>query len=326
MEIFALSFSKKGRALCERLADVLLPEHTIKTDRKGLPLSDVCRRAFEEKMPLLFIGAMGIAVRSIAPFIEDKFLDPPVVVMDEEGQFCIPLLSGHLGGANELALFIAEKTGALPVITTATDVSGAFSVDLFAKENHLVIEDRKGIRRVSGKALEGKAISLCIKDYPPKEPVDVVISDDREDGAFGTVWLGYPKSEKRYVAGIGCKSGKTSEEIGTFVCEILEKHGIKKEELYALATIDIKANEPGLLALSKKWSIPLISFEPSALNRAQGEFSGSDFVKRVTGTDNVCERAAVLAAGPGAALVIKKCAFEGVTLAVCRRKLDNNSR
>lgn len=94
---------------------------------------------------LVFVGACGIAVRAIAPWITDKLHDSPVLVMDEQGQYVIPLLSGHVGGANELAVRLAGELGAVPVITTATDLHGSFAVDLFAKRNDLWIHNREGL-------------------------------------------------------------------------------------------------------------------------------------------------------------------------------------
>ena len=340
MRIRAISFTEEGRVLSERLRDLLPEDEVIPEYRKGLSgeggrsLHALCREAFEEKTALLFIGAMGICVRAIAPFVGDKLSDPPVVVMDERGQFCVPVLSGHMGGANELALRIAEAVEAVPVITTATDVQGAFSVDLFAKEHGLRIANREGIAKVSGKALEGKAITIAIKDYPPKEPVDVVITDGEGDGTPGTIALYAPGKMildapgtdelpvlgeapcAKYVVGVGCKKGKASEALRAFVLETLSAYAIDREDLFAIATIEAKKDEPAVMALSRKWKLPLIVFAAEVLKKAEGDFASSEFVARVVGVDNVCERAAVLAAGRGSKLIVRKQARDGMTVAV----------
>lgn len=112
---------------------------------------------------IVFVGAVGIAVRSIAPFIENKAKDPAVIVLDEEGMFCIPILAGHLGGANALALWIADAVGAVPVITTATDRKKRFAVDLFAKENDLEISDLKLAKEISAALLAGKRSRYVVR-------------------------------------------------------------------------------------------------------------------------------------------------------------------
>ena len=115
-----------------------LENNKVQTNSRGLSLSDWTRQQFAEKNAIVVIGACGIAVRMIAPFVSDKLSDSPVVVADEAGTFVIPLLSGHMGGANELAEQIAGQIGGIPVITTATDVNHTFSVDLFAKKLSLI--------------------------------------------------------------------------------------------------------------------------------------------------------------------------------------------
>lgn len=96
-----------------------------------------CKRLDRRNVPdagcVVFIGALQIAVRLSAPFLKSKVTDPAVLVMDEKGQYCIPVLSGHIGGANEMAVEIGKQTGALPVITTATDINQRWAVDVFAK-------------------------------------------------------------------------------------------------------------------------------------------------------------------------------------------------
>ena len=317
--IITFYFTGDGEALFFKLR-AALPEYSFAAAGTGKEERiAACKEAFFKKQPLLFIGAVGIAVRTISPFVEDKLKDPPVVAMDQSGQFAIPILSGHMGGANELAVDLANAIGAVPVITTATDLKGAFSPDLFAKERGLSVVNREGIAKISTKALEKKAITLCIKKYPPNEPVDIIVSDDYKDDRLGTLALRYNK-RGHYVLGIGCKKGKSKDEILSFLQRVLSQNGIARDEIRAIATIDIKKEEPGILAISKEWSLPLLAFDAGLLNEAKGDFSGSDFVKQTTGTDNVCERAAVLGAGSMAELVVKKQAFNGITIAVAKKE------
>ena len=279
-------------------------------------LSDICREAFKNREAVVFIGAMGIAVRSIAPYVADKLSDPPVIVIDEAGKHVIPVLSGHIGGANELAVRIADSINAEPVLTTATDVSGAFSVDLFAKENDLRIVNREGIAKVSSSALEGKAVTICIKDYPPKNYVDVLVTDESALKDSASIVL----CPRKYAVGIGCRKGKPFDEIRNFAESVLTENGIIADEIGAIATVDVKKNEPGLLRLSQYWRVPLLAFDSAVLNKVQGEFASSERVLSAVGTDNVCERASAAAAGKGYKLIVRKTAYNGITIAVSERK------
>ena len=318
MRIKILYFTDKGKALAERLKAVLA-EHDAVTVPKGVPLAFVCGDAFADNEALVFIGAAGIAVRAVAQFVHDKLKDPPVIVIDENGSFVIPLLSGHVGGANILALEIAEAIKAQPVITTATDVSGAFSVDVFARENELRIANRDGIAKVSSSALEGKPVTLCIKDYPPEEPVDVLIAD--EEAAKGLKDAAkIVLCPKRYAIGMGCRRDKSYEDLRAFAEDVLSNNGIDINDAGCIATIDAKKDEEGLKRLSQAWRMPLITFEAGLLAKAEGDFSHSDTVLEKVGVDNVCERAAVLAAGKGSQIKVKKTARDGMTVAVAERK------
>ena len=317
MRIRILYFTNKGKTLSERLK-VQLSGHDAVIVPKGTPLASVCSSSFEDHEALVFIGAAGIAVRAVAPLARDKMKDPPVLVIDENGSFVIPLLSGHMGGANSLALEIAEAIGAQPVITTATDVSGAFSVDLFAKENGLRIADRSGIAKVSSSALEGKPVTICIKNYPPEGPVDVLIADEEAAGSLkdpAKIVL----CPKRYAVGMGCRRGKPYEDLRTFAEEVLSANGIDINEAGCIATIDVKKDEEGLKRLSQAWRMPLITFDAELLAKAEGGFSHSDTVLEKVGVDNVCERAAVLAAGRGSLIRVKKTACDGMTIAVAEK-------
>ena len=155
MHIEIISFTDRGYALARTIAGRLEHHHAEAVPRGTKP-GVICSQAFSDREALVFIGAVGIAVRSVAPYVKDKLTDPPVIVIDEAGRYVIPVLSGHVGGANDLAVEIADNIGAEPVLTTATDVSGAFSVDLFAEENGLRIMNRDGIARVSSIGRPGK--------------------------------------------------------------------------------------------------------------------------------------------------------------------------
>ena len=115
---------------------------------------------FQRSDALIFVGACGITVRAIAPFVQDKFHDPAVLCVDEAGTFVIPILSGHVGGANRLAEFVAGGIGAVPVVTTATDVERKFAVDVFAKDHGLVITDRVLAKRISADILAEEPVGV----------------------------------------------------------------------------------------------------------------------------------------------------------------------
>ncbi len=284
-----------------------LAEHT------GLSVSDWAGLRFEAGRGMLFIGACGIAVRGIASHVRDKLEDPPVIVMDDNGNYVIPILSGHVGNANKDAVFFAGLLGALPVITTSTDVNDVFSADVFAMENHLKIMNRDGIRRVSARAIAGKAVTLSIRDYPPKEPVDVIVSD--EDTGLGSLWL----SPGKYAVGVGLKKDLPFPAFEAFLLQILKGNQIPLEDVGSLCSIDIKADEPALRKFSVKYRIPLLTFSKEMLNRAEGEFASSDFVLQTVGVDNVCERAAIAGTGYRGSLILRKTAGEGMTVAVAKK-------
>ncbi len=280
-------------------------------------LEDFVSQSFKDNACLIFVSAIGIALRYISGYVRDKLTDSPVIVIDDNAQFVIPLLSGHVGGANKLALTIAELLDAIPVITTATDINDSFSPDVFAVENHLKIQNREGIKKVSGKAMEGKAITLSVKNYPPKEPVDVLISDVSDADTEYSLLL----SPKPYVIGVGTKKGKDFEEAEKFIQSVLADHNISIDEVYSLCSIDRKQNEECLVHFSEKYRVPFITFDAELLEKAVGDFSHSDYVYETVGVGNVCERAAILGCMNSGELVVRKKVSDGITVAVARRNI-----
>lgn len=328
VETRIIYFTEKGKGLADRIEESMKDLSFLRYD-KTCELTEFCGEAFEEAAPIVFIGAMGIAVRTIVPFVKDKLTDSPVVVMDELGMHVIPILSGHVGGANELAVKIGEATGCTPVITTATDLNGAFSVDLFAKENNLEIENREGIAKVSTKALSGKPITISIKDYPPKGKVDVLVSDEKAAGEASINLAPMPDGAEAIgfvddglVIGIGCRKDKPYEELKAFVYECLAKVGEEASSVSAIATIDIKEEEPAIVNLSRELSVPLLTFDAEVLSRVAGDFTSSDFVKETVGVDNVCERAALAATSGQGRLILKKEARDGMTVSISEVKRE----
>lgn len=335
---------------------------TLQTEAQVQPVTESLTEwtmlQMQEKNALLFIGACGIAVRAIAPCLVNKLEDSPVLVLDEMGAHIIPVLAGHVGGGNELALLLAKKIGAEPVITTATDLHRKFAVDLFAKKNHLHIENKDGIAKVSAKVLAGKEITMSIEEghfihkekipegirlmpWPPAEGVDILITSKRKKAALNeNKRASIVLHPKEYVIGMGCKKGKEADKIEALIKKTLKETGIEKEQVYALASIDVKSKEEGLLAWSRKERIPFLTFSAEELGQVEGSFTGSDFVKEQVGVDNVCERAALAACGAWCekagleacglqnkeaakiqpALVYKKHAEDGMTIAVAKRE------
>lgn len=349
MKISIISFTEGGVALSEKVEQCLRGRYDctlytkysaygkskkLKSGAKPTyvpgKLTDWAEEQFAGKHALLFIGACGIAVRSIAPSVRDKLFDSPVLVMEETGQYVIPLLSGHYGGANALARQIAKETGAIPVITTATDVNRLFAVDVFAAENNLWIAEHEGIARVSVGLLERRTATMAIAGdyegkipeeillfpYPLEQDTDVLVAVQRPEKYTAKLQL-VPRS---VVLGMGCKKGKTKEEIEWFVLEELERLRIPIQAVAELSTIDRKKEEAGLLAFAEKYGLALRIYTAEELSKAEGEFSGSSFVEKQVGTDNVCERAAVLSAGENGTLWLKKTARDGMTLAVSERQ------
>ena len=319
MKIRLISFTGRGQTLAEDLAEKLGGE----AQRCGHPLSisEWTRAAFLEADALVFVGAAGIAVRAVAPYLAGKDRDPAVVAVDEAGRFAVPLLSGHLGGANDLAGRIAACCGAQAVITTATDVNGVFAADLWARHQGCAVLNVGKIKEVSSRLLSGGTVAVKSDWQIAGDPPDGVRVS--EDGACDVRVTVRREKEgpllvvpKILVLGIGCRKDTPLEKIERAFQALLEEEQLFAEAFALAATIDRKGEEPGLLAFCEKHGLPLRTFTSQQLQETEGDFSASAFVREITGTDNVCERSAVCA-GKGA-LIVKKRAADGVTCAVAQ--------
>ena len=327
MTVAVIAFTRRGaelgRKLAAALGGALYAPARFAADAGAEPVPALAAwtaARWEDSDALVFVGAAGIAVRAVAPHVRDKFTDPAVVSVDEEGRFAVPLLSGHVGGANELALRVAELTGGQAAVSTATDVNGLFAVDVWAKGNGLVITDRALAREVSAALLEGKAVGFA-SDWGHPCPAGLT-QGPAELGVWVTARTGAgPFSRtlrlapKGLILGVGCRRGTERAAIEEAAAEALA--GYEPLAVAAVATIDLKKDEPGLLAFCAARGLPLLTFSAGELSAVAGDFTPSDFVKGVTGVDNVCERAAAAAGGR---IVVPKLAKNGVTAAVAEKR------
>lgn len=324
MKLELIAFTQRGKALALRLADTLSGHgHQAACTRDGLKAEEWAERAFSRSDGLIFVGAAGIAVRAIAPHLRHKSTDPAVVVVDEGGQFVIPILSGHLGGANDLAREIAALTGAVPVITTATDVNGVFAVDQWARRQGLMVCNPERILSVSSRLLARKTVGF-FSPWPiagevpqglrpvPREDALVVLDLHQPEG--DTLWL-CPKGVR---VGMGCRRGTPAAALRSLLEDVLAQENIPQTAVCALCTIDLKKDEAGLRELARELDVPLLTYSAQHLSQVPGTFTPSPFVVQVTGVDNVCERAALASGGT---LLRKKTAKDGVTVALAMEEL-----
>lgn len=356
MKLAVISFTRNGSRLCGRLVrrfrelgevcDGYVQSRFLNEVQQVTGICEVKEpvavwtgRRFDQVDGLIYIGAAGIAVRAIAPWLKDKLTDPAVVVVDEGGHYAVSLLSGHVGGANRLAKQTAEILGAEAVITTASDVQKKTAVDVWAAEHRLTVSDRKLAKMAAAAVLDGEPVG-CYSDYPLAIPVPegctkgefcrinlwitakrqpdensmvAWFQDEDKAGEAGGILRLIPKV---LTVGIGCRRGVTKEQIEQVLQHVLEQHNLDPAAVMGFASIDRKKQEEGICRLSEQWKVPFETFSAEELEQAEGTFSESEFVRQTVGIGNVCERAALLGAGAGSRLVAAKQAENGVTIAV----------
>ena len=338
MKLSIISFTLKGSILGKKLDEELnvnghlsnsfsIPKFAnelglIKIEES---LTEWTCTQFKEAEGIIFIGACGIAVRAIAPFVKDKTIDPAIVVIDEKGEFVIPILSGHIGGANNLAEEISKIINGTVVITTATDVNNKFSVDVFANKEKLYISDMKLVKRISSEILADKTIGLS-SDYKilTKVPEGIEETTNKELGICISIYNKRPfintlNLVPRIVTlGIGCRKNTNLEAVETLVLKTLKDHNISIKSIKNISSIDLKKNEKGILDFCEKYKLDFLTYTSEELNEVKGDYSESSFVKSITGVGNVCERSAVIGSNNGE-LIINKNSENGVTVAIAVR-------
>lgn len=304
-------------------------------------LSDAVRNQFHNCRGHIFIASTGIAVRMVAPLIRSKDEDPAVVVVDDRGQNAVSLLSGHIGGANDLTSRIAQIIGANPVITTATDVNQMPAIDVLAKEKNLFIENPQAIKSVNMALLTDEKLYVhdpggylgnplpnaeflshdkiyeritrdFYENFIEKRPV-VYVDDIRCDLPENVLILRPPS----LVCGIGCNRNTSMQEMKALLEDVLTKSNLAAGSLTCLASIDVKTDEGGLIALGQHLGLPIIFFNRQELNQVKEIKNPSKIVEKHVGVKSVCEAAAILAAKNGT-LLVPKHSTKNATVALAR--------
>lgn len=324
-----IAFTKAGCALAKKLAEGL-GQGAATVSGPARFAGELCIGSYESLEAwtaahfgsddaLVYVGASGIAVRAIAPHVRDKFTDPAVVSVDEAGRFAVPLLSGHVGGANDLARQVAAITGGQAAVSTATDVNGLFAVDEWAARHGYAIVEREIAKEISAALLEGRAVGF---------ESDFELADAPSGVVEGAADLGFVVSlndtaqpfartlhlvPRVVTVGVGCRRDTDPAVLESAVIGALAAAGVSVHGVAALASIDVKRDEPAIREFATKMGWETKFYSAEELAAVPGKFASSEFVERTVGVDNVCERAACAAGG---LLVLGKQSGDGVTVAL----------
>lgn len=338
MNIDIYAFSGNGAKLCDKIIEGLkeyditayVPEKYVNLSCNAVirqeDLYKSTEKSFNDKNCIVFVGAVGIAVRAIAPFVRSKKTDPAVICVDEKGLNVISLLSGHIGGANQLARKIAEITGGNSIITTATDINGKFAVDEWANNKNMQILSLKSARDIAADILENKKIGLFsdfnIEGEIPEEmdmnekEIGICVSLDSDKKPFKNTLNIVPRIIS---VGVGCRKGTDFYTIYKAIKDVLSENKISHFAIKSINSIDLKKEEGGIIRASEVFKVPFHTYTKEELNNLEGQFSSSDFVKSIAGVDSVCERAS-MADNKNKKLIISKTIKNSVTVAV---SIDN---
>lgn len=347
MKYAIVSVSETGARLGARVAESLGGEATL-FEREGASSGEratyfnstfaLTRDIFSRFDRILYIMAIGIAVRAIAPLLVSKASDPAVLVMDECGLHCVSLLSGHLGGANEWTREVAASCGADPVITTATDVHGRLAPDDVARKLMMRIEPLAALKAVNSAIAEGKRFAWFVD--PAADGAGSIAKRLSDLGASVSLWNELDTASfeacaiiteetisancphvylrpRNLFVGIGCKRGIDTDHIEEAFKKGLALIGAPAYQVKSLASVTLKADEKGLLSFAKGKELPIHFYTPRELRIIEDMYhmEKSGFVEKTIGVGNVCQTASLKEAGKGKTL-LPKTKFPKVTIAI----------
>lgn len=298
-------------------------------------LSDLVAETFPRCRAHIFICACGIAVRAIAPHVRDKTSDPAVVCLDDAGRFAVSLLSGHLGGANDLARRAAAVVGATPVVTTATDAAEAPAIELLARDLGLALDNAVAARRVNAALAAGEPVAVfdplglftpgqakAARHFhwvagPDQTPADapLVVVDWRVGPLTPTRLYLRPKV---LIAGVGCRRGTPASDILALLGHVCRERRLALASLAALASIEAKRDEAGLLEAARTLDLDIFFYRADELAGVSVPHPSTVVAKHM-GVGSVCEAAAILATAGGRLLAPKtRTGFSTAAIALAR--------
>ncbi|MDO4589454.1 MAG: cobalt-precorrin 5A hydrolase [Fusobacterium sp.] len=268
----------------------------------------------------IFIMATGIVIRKISTLIKSKDIDPAVVVIDEGANFVISLLSGHLGGANELANIIGNRLNLVPIITTSSDVTGKIAVDTLSQKLNGELESLEKAKNVTSLIVDGKNVELKLPKNVFLENKErcaegVIIVSNREK--LETIQI-YPKN---LILGVGCKRGTSKEHILAGIKLAMSNHNLSMKSIKKISTVDIKADEIGLIECCKELNKELVIISREDIKKVESQFKGSDFVKKQIGVSCVSEPCALLASKGNGKFLEQKYVYDGMTISIYEEKI-----
>ena len=324
MKTAVLCFSPQGAALAKKYFS---QEDCYGKDFQRPIKKEDFGTVFNTYDRIVFIGAAGIAVRYMAPFVADKRKDPAVVVIDPVGRYVIPLLSGHLGGANAYAEELAKAMGAEAVLTTASDSLGFEAIDTFAQRENYAFENMGAMKEVAATMVAGREILWfseedALPDYPHIVRVASIEAADVKGGVVVTtkdveIRSGLQLVPRRIHLGIGSKKGTDPETLVALIKKTLKTYAIHPMALAAVHTIDIKKEEPAIVYAAKAFGVPLKIYTAEELSRYEDRCKGSDFVRATVGVSSVSCTAAYMG---GEITIAEKIREEGFTLSITEEK------
>lgn len=306
------------------------------------PVADLVRSLWGRYDRLLLLLPVGVAVRTIAPLLENKRTDPGVVALDEAGRFAVSVVGGHEGGANDLARAVAAVTGGQAVVTTASDARGVPALDLLGRGEGWTVANPDRLTQAAAALVNGERVAVyqeagsrawlsqpeagalhyvaALEDLAAPAIAAALVITHRAVAA-----LPVAARERAVVyhppclsVGIGCARGVTPDEIATAVAEVFAARGLALAAVRDLATIEVKRDEAGLLAYAGSLGRPLRFFTAPELNGVVTP-NPSPAALAAVGARGVAEPAALLAAG-ATTLLVEKQARGRVTVAVARRE------
>ena len=268
----------------------------------------------------IFVAATGAVVRIIDGKFKSKDTDPAVISIDDHANFVISLLSGHLGGANEECKKIANGIGAIPVVTTASDVGGKIAVDTLSQKIKAKLEDLEGAKRVTSLIVNAENVSLHL----PKNVVDV------DQNSSGVIVVSNRKKievskiiPQNIILGIGCKRDITKEHIIEKIKSVMETQNLEFSSIKKAASAWVKSDEIGLLEAMEELNIPIEFFEKEKILEVEDLIEDrSEYVKKTIGVYGVSEPCAYLASSRKGKFLVKKVKLDGMTLSIFEEEIE----